>query len=431
MPWNPCAELCLILATIYLFTSIANPMIKHGFILNHVDDSLNHALKPIHLSETLTLKPAEEWILEVERECQAAVKALKGIRYELSETELIRHIQLNYIDVILLIELLRHYAHSFTAVEAHVVLKGFYLSLIRTLEVVQHHLEGMSEHFYEPSQRIPNHQFRIYLEELRLENLVLKSKYKGKKIDADLQALVTNYFENFLLLKTSTYQQLQYAKALISGLIKSMSISAEGDLTNLLISRLIVLNFNSPLYYSFCKQRLTHAMSRETDLKTQISTLQYFSKELQTCIQITKSALDPNAETIKQSLLHLLDAEIRYRESQVSSARLVPVQPIQVANASREKAMSATGVKLKVNSSVHQMAVAIGILVKIDVLIPDKFGMKGVFGFFARNVSTIGAETISIISMQKRATERDASACESLLHILERMIVILKRDFLT
>jgi hypothetical protein len=407
-------------------------MIKHGFILKNVDNFLNQGLKPRNLSATLALKPAEEWVLEFEHECQAAIQSLKRIRYELSETALIRHVQLNYIDVILLIELLRHHEHNLPAVEAHGIPDGFYLALIPVLEVVLHYLESMSEHCYQPSQRVPDHQFRLYLEELRLDNLVLKSKFKGKIMDAELQALLINYFENFLQLKSSAYQQMHYTKELITGLIRSMSTSADGDITNLLISRLIVLNFNSPLYYNFCKRRLTSLMTQETDLKTQISTLRYFSKELQTCVPIAKSALDPNAESVKHSLQHLLDAEIRYRESQVTPERVeTGQQPVQAASVSGKKGFFSAGEKLRVNTSVHQIAVAIGILVKMKVFIPDKFGLKGVFGFFARHVSTIGTKDISIVSMQKRVTERDPSACESLLGILEQMIIILKRDFLS
>lgn len=405
-------------------------MINHGFILHNVANYLNYDLKPRNLSEALVLKPAAEWVLDFECECQTAVRALRGIRYELPEAQLIRHIQLNYIDVILLIEQLRNYEQSCSVTEVHAP-TGFYLRLIPILEIVLRHLKSMSEHYVEPNQRIPDHQFRLYLEELRRENLVLKSKFKGKKIDAELQALIMNYFENFLLLKTSTYQQQHYTKDLLTGLIKSMSISADGDLTNLLISTLIALNFNSPLYYSFCKRRLAVSMSRETDLKTQISTLQYFSKELQTCIPIAKAALDPNAETIKQSLQHLLDAEIRYRESQISAERQEPGQQPTQAATIVEGEVFVSGEKLKINSTMHQLTLFIGLMVHMKYLILGKSGMKGLLGVFAKHVSTIGTENLSVNSMQKRVAERNSPACLSLLTVLEQMIVILKQDFMS
>jgi hypothetical protein len=395
-------------------------MIKRYYILNNVEKLFYQMQQPEHLSGTMALKTAAEWMLAFERECQAAVQTIKEIRYELSEKELIRYIQLIYRDLIALIDRMRRFEHDFP----QGVHEEIFSRLIPMLEVVLHYLESISDRCYEPAQRVPDHQFKLRVEELRLQSLVLRAKFRSKTIDADLQAVVLGYLEGFMRLKSSSYQQLHYTQELLTELIDSLSTAAEGDLTKFLILKLIVLNFNSYLYYNYCKHRLAFLMTQEPNPKMQISRLRYFSKEVQTCIAITKSAMDSNAETVKQSLTNLLDAEIRYRECKSETIGREASQQMGAAAIS-------TGEKLVLNSNMHQLALIIGILSKMNAFLLDKSGMKGLLGFFVRHVSTIGSKDLSIISLQKRVSDRNSPACLSLLALLEQMIVILKRDFLS
>jgi hypothetical protein len=80
-----------------------------NFILNNIKNFLVYELNPDALAETLALTPASEWVLLFEKECKSAILNLSSRRYQMSEADYLRHVQMNYADTLKLIACLRTY----------------------------------------------------------------------------------------------------------------------------------------------------------------------------------------------------------------------------------------------------------------------------------------------------------------------------------
>jgi hypothetical protein len=399
-------------------------MDDRSFILNNIENFLNIELGPDSVCETLALKPASEWVLFCDSECRRAIKRLKGLRYQISAADYNRHIHLNYADTMLLIDRIREYDLQMKTSAAADDLFEFYSDLISPISTVVLYMKHSTNNCYEGSQLLPEHEWQLEFEAIRQQSLVLQAKLKSKDIDLALQKIVIEQLDAVLQLKACSYQKLSYTNCLIAGLIKSLTQATAEDWTMVLTRSLIALNFNEPAFYDYCKQSLTALANKEQEAGRQCSVLRFYAKEIQSLLPKQDLALVPEAQEIKKSLIDFLDAELRFREDELLKELTYAEKPVQAS-----PVVSTS--KLKLNTSMRQIAICINILMQLGVFILEKSGIKGVLGFVAANISTIGSENLSIDSLQKRVSEKNTAASLGLLKILEEMILILKRDYLS
>jgi hypothetical protein len=394
-----------------------------SFILKNIENFLNHELHPDAISGTLALKPASDWIELCRRECNGAIKNLKCLRYQLSEVDFERHIQLNYADTLSVIDCIRDYELRLKRSDQLDEHTTFYPDLIASMQTLFTYMEGSTSNCYEPGQLLPEYEMRLQFEEIRQQNLVLRAKCKSKEIDPTLQRIVNDQVEKFLHQKTCSYRQLSYTKKLIKGLTIGLSQSDAENWTMVLIRWLITLNFNDSAFYEYCKHSLTALADQEQAQDRQCMAFRYYHKEIQTLLPKANLALKPETAQIKTSLLHFLEAELHFREIELLKQAPAPAAAVQAPAAESTP-------KLKLNTNMRQLAIGLNIGMQMDVFVLENLGIKGLLGFFVKHVSTIGSENLSIDSLQKRISEKNTAAALGLLKMLEKMVEILRRDYL-
>jgi hypothetical protein len=406
-------------------------MNERSFILNNIEHFLSFELHPNNISRVLPLKPSSEWIQTCDNECKIAISNLKGLRYQLSADEFIRLLQLNYADTLSLIDCVRNYELTLRKSDPADEINGFYPALIASIQSVLMYMEGTGTNCPEPTCLLPEYEFQLQLEEIRQQSLVLRAKFRSKEIKLTLQQIVNDQLESFLQLKTCSYKQLSYTQKLLAGILGCLLQHKTDDWNMALARCLIIYNFNDAAFYEYMKLRLTALAEQEQHPGKQCSILRYYSKEIQTELPLSNLALHAEVEHIKMSILKFLEAELRFREDDLMKQSCPAEAEVQASARESASNLKLNSNKLKLNTNVRQLGIGVNILMQLKILVLEKSGIKGLLGFFVTNISTVGSENLSIDSLQKRVSEKNTAAALGLLKILEQMIVILRRDYLS
>ena len=390
------------------------------FILNNLENFLLYELQPARISETLTLKPASEWIGLFEQECRYAIKSLKEIRYRLSAADFLRHLQLTYVDTLDIMGCIRTYERSLDETP-DLDLLAFYPMLLTAVQTVLVYIEGQSSFCYDPIQLIPAQELEVQLADLRQQSLVLRARYKSRDIEPGLQQLLNEHLDGFVERHSCSYQQLQYTNKLMSSIAQCLGQSRTSDYSMQLISRLICLNFNKTSFYDYVKASITQRIEQEQRPERKASALRFYSKEIQTLLCKPHLALKPEGEAIQVSLLRFLTAELAYNQSLPtvdSPAVDTPVAPPDKSS------------KLQILTNVHVLGMTMQLLMQQRWIANDPGDVKGFLQLVCENFRTVGSDKISMDSLSRRLYEKDPRVAALLKEKLLLLVETLDRDYL-
>lgn len=397
-------------------------MDHHFFILNNLENFLLYELQPARIAETLTLKPATEWVSLFEQECRNAIQNLKDCRYRLSAADFLRHMQLTYADTLDVISCIRSYERSL-AVTPDLDLLSFYPLLVISIQTVLTYIEGQANFCTDPVQRIPGPQLEQELSDLQQQNLLLRARYRSRDIDPALQEILNGHLDQFFARSACSYRDLLYTKKLMQGLAQSLAQGKSADYSMQLISRLICLNFNQPEFYEYVQATISCRVDEEERPERKASALRFYSKEIQTLLCKPHIALHPDAEAIQTSLLRFLAAELDFYAHGLAVGQALAPHPGLAEPADRPK-------KIRIQSNVHEIGTWIQLLMQTQMVASDPVSLKELLRSVVDNFSSIGSDQISLESLTKRVYERDSRSAARLKKTLERMIEILDRDYL-
>jgi hypothetical protein len=388
------------------------------FILIAIETFLNAELHPAAIHETLAAKPQPYWEHLFEAECKSAVRVLKELRYQISTADCTRHKQLVYVDVFGIIGLLKMFEKTQSDNHRIYPPHSLYTAVIPFLETVVKYIESTGSDFMEPMTLVPDDYLQVQAEEIRLQHLVLRAKLKSKEIDPGLQHIINGYLDDFLSHKHTRYRQLQYTRNLTDALLELLSVNKSVNWTARLINKLVRLNFNQPAFYKYCVRTIAAAVQQEESTERKCSCLRWHVKELKNLMPKPLMALDPDSQSLRKLLLAYLSAELDYLELKPVRIEAAPLKPKEPAAGEIKK--------LRLNASMRLLVIAIQCLLHGNYLQPEKGGIKNILQFFADHFSTIGAETLSVQSLQKRISEKNETATLAILDVLEDMVSTLK-----
>ncbi len=395
------------------------------FILIAIENFLNAELHPAAIHETLVLKPQSYWEQVFEAECTAAVRVLKELRYQIPAAECTRHKQLVYVDASGMIGLLKMFEKTqFDVDGAAYSPHSLYTAVIPFLERVIRYIESTGNDYMEPDTVVPDHHLHIWREEIRQRHLVLRAKMKSREIDPALQEIINHHLERFLQDTFTSYQQLQYNRSLIDALSELLSSNKSGNRDTRMINKLVVLNFNQPAFYEYCTGNIAAALKQEQSPERKCAQLRWYVKELKSLMPKPAVALEPTTPSLRKMILAYLSAELNYREAKFSAAPPAAL-PVDAPTVSKPDIMGKIE-KLGINANMRSMSVVLQYFVRENFFQVDKGGIKRILQFFADHFSTIGTETLSVQSMQKRFSEKNDTATLAVIQVLEKMISALK-----
>jgi hypothetical protein len=389
-----------------------------GFILIAIENFLNAELNPAAIHETLAAKPQSYWENVFEVECTAAVRLLKELRYQIPAGESIRHQQLVYTDAFGIIGLLKRFEKTQSFAHSTYPPHSLYTAVIPYLETVVQYIEGTGNESMKPGTLVPDFYLEGQVEKIRTQHLVLQAKMKSKEIDPALQQLINHHFNQFVDHKPCRYQQLQYNRSLIDALLGLLSLSKSTNWTRRLINKLVMLNFNHPAFYEYCTESITVAVEQEQSLERKCACLHWHTKELKSLMINSAMALDPEAHSARKLILMYLAATLDFLEVKR------PRHP--AASLLSDQTPTGKIIKLTLNASSPQLCLCIQYLMQHNFFPAEKGGIKNILQFFADHFSTIGAETLSVQSLQKRISEKNDAAILGVLRVLEDMVIALK-----
>jgi hypothetical protein len=401
------------------------------FILIAIENFLNAELHPAAIHETLTLKPQSYWEQVFEAECTAAVRVLKELRYQIPAADCTRHKQLVYVDASGILGLLKMFEKTqYDADGGTSAPHSLYTAVIPFLEMVVRYIESTGGDCMEPGTLVPGHHLDLRREEIRQQHLVLRAKMKSREIDPALQHIINHHLEGFQNDTFTRYQQLQYNRSLMDGLSELMSSNKTGNWTTRMINKLVTLNFNQTAFYEYCSGSIAAALEQEQSAERKCSRLRWYVKELKCLMPAPLMALEPDTLSLRKLLLAYLSAELNYHEAKLPAAESAALPGEAAATAMRDGTVRLAGTgkieKLQLNASMRTLCVGIQYLVLINFFQVEKGGIKRILQFFADHFSTIGTETLSVQSMQKRFSEKNDAAILAVIHVLEKMVSALK-----
>lgn len=388
------------------------------FILSAIEDFLNAELHPAAIHETLALKPQSYWEHVFEAACTSAVRVLKELRYQIPAAECTRHKQLVYVDAFGIIGLLKLFEKTQSDGGGTYPPHSLYSAVIPFLETVVRYIESTGNDCMEPGTLVPEHYLHIQLDEIRVQHLILRAKMKSREIEPALQHIINHHLEGFLNHKFTRYRQLQYNRGLVEGLCELMSLNRTDNWTPRMINKLVILNFNQPAFYDYCTGSIAAALEQEQSPERKCSRLRWYVKELKSLMPKPFIALDPDTPSLRKLILAYLSAELDYLDLKLPGREAAVVPAKADARGKIEK--------LQLNASMRTLCVGIQYLVLVNFFQTEKGGIKNILQFFADHFSTVGTETLSVQSMQKRFSEKNDAATLAVLHVLEDMVSELK-----
>lgn len=392
------------------------------FTLDSIDGLLKADLHPANIEANIQNQSLTALQQTLSKCGLEAVESLKAFRYEILSADFKQLCQQNYSDLFRLKDHFQIMQQSQAAESLNAEAKALYHFLWEVLEEVSAYLEGTGIRGMAATELLPD----FYLEKrqslLKSQNQVLLAKCKSRMVDALLQNLLIRHFEVFVCRTDVSQAELWYTEQLMTTLLNVMAAKPEANVEQQLMERLICINFNAYDFYHYCSQQLKTCMDTQQANKAKLLELSWRQKSLMQLLPQPGVALQPHYPDLKILLLDFLLAERSYLEAAIRDEQVRDVRPAA--------ATGKIGYKLLINGNMRELCLFVQLMMQCDVIALGKGGIKAISGFLAEHISTKGSERLSAESLAKRYREAQPSCCNAVLHILENMILILKRDFM-
>lgn len=354
-----------------------------------------------------------------------AIESLSAFRYEIPRSDFEQLCQQNYSDLFRLKDRFQLMQQTAMTKSLSAEAQELYRSLWIMLEEVSTFFEGTGIRGMAAAELLPRFHLESRLALLKAKRQVLLAKSKAGLLDDKLQNLLSRHFDVFTSRLDVSQGELWYMEQLMELLLEVLATAGTAtgvaNLEQLLIDKLICMNFNAYDFYQYCCQQLKTSVDRKEGHKPKLLDLSWRQKELMQLLPQPGIALQMHYPDLKILLLDFLLAERSYLEAATRDEQVREIRPSRPAK---------TGYKLLINGNMRELCLVVQLMMQCDVIALGKGGIKAVSGFLAQHISTMGSETLSAESLSKRYREAQPGCCNAVLHMLENMILILKRDFM-
>ena len=394
---------------------------RKRFTLNNIEVLLKADLHPANIEASIQNQSLTALQQLLSTNGLEAIESLKAFRYEIPHSDFEQLCQQNYSDLFRLKDHFQLMQQTLVTNSLSAEAQELYRSLWIMLEEVSTFLESTGIRGMAAAELLPRFHLESRLASLKAKRHLLLAKSKAGLLDDKLQNLLRRHFDVFTSRTDVRQGELWYTEQLMEVLLGVLAITGAANLEQQLIDRLICMNFNAYEFYHYCCQQLKTSVDRQEGHKAKLLELSWRQKELMQLLPQPGIALQMHYPDLKNLLLDFLLAERGFLEAATRDEQVREIRPGRAVK---------TGYKLLINGNMRELCLFVQLMMQCDVIALGKGGIKAVSGFLAQHISTMGSETLSAESLGKRYREAQPGCCNAVLHILENMILILKRDFM-
>lgn len=367
---------------------------KAKFELTQFERLLKNDLHPKNIETTLKTRPIEELKLSIDIETSRITDAIKNVLCdEYDDPHLERYIQLHVSGAISILDLI--YAiirpeavEIFSEVRLCEGCIDVYMHLKAGVKTILNYIEKDLSWYFDLSLPVPD-SFRIgSARQLMEDRNVLQAKLRSKEIDPLLQELILSYVSGHCVLETCSYLEQKYTKLLMAHLLKVLRSNKIKDWNRKMVVELIYLNFNKSTFFTWCRKFIASDVDGHQTVKEQVLRFNWYLKEIKPLDVKPNVFYKPGRPGIRELLEHYISGELVYLAE-------LPAEPVQNFKERAEK----FDFKLPLSLTVPQLALFIELFIRTGVFPVEKGKMKTTMAFFAQNVTTVGAEEISLKSL--------------------------------
>ncbi|WP_316788788.1 hypothetical protein [Pedobacter frigoris] len=396
------------------------------FELTLFEGMLKTDLHPKNIEKTIKTKTVDELRLVIENETCRIIDTVKNVLCgDYDEHHLERYIQLHVRSATSLLD----QAYAFVKPDTDFSnIKGcddcvkVYFCLKAGLKTILNYIEKELDRYFDLGLPVPD-SFRITsARQLMEDRNVLQAKLRSKDVDVLLQDLILSYVSNHCALESCSYLEQKYAKLVMASLLKVLRSNKVKDWNRKVIVELIYLNFNKSTFFTWCRKFIAVEIDDFKTVKEQALRFNWYRKEIKPIDTKPNVFYKPGRPGVKELLEHYIAGELVYLSEFHKGHGAEPVQNF------KERAEK-FDFKLPLSLSVSQLALFIELFIRTGVFPVEKGKMKATMGFFAANVTTVGTEEISLKSLDNNRRPKP-KVCDAIEGILERMLDLLRNDFM-
>lgn len=398
---------------------------RKRFILENIEVLLKADLSLANIEASIEKQSLPELQQLLKDSADAAIEGLKVFRYEIPIADYHRLCQQNYGDLFRMKDRFQQMQQTAAYGLLGRNAKRLYEALWLMLVEVESFLKRRGIKGLEPEELVPDYYLATRLTQLGRDNDLLRSRFRSGKADPILSELLSDYAQSFCARQHVSWQNLQYMEQLMRVLLQSMK-TADEDL--MLMHTVIRLDFNTPEAYQYCRNNILEALEEAAGSKRKLMLLSWHDKAIKQLLPLPGISLNPQYPALKTLLIEFVSTEISYLE-----AAEFETNAAEPSWTGTKKALlpgfSATG-KFQLQVSQRVLAIWTQTLITMEVIRLGHKGQRKFTEFLADHFTTAGLEEIHPDSFRRRFKEKHISASETLISILEQMILVIKNEYI-
>ncbi len=402
---------------------------RKRFILNNIEVLLKADLHPANIEASIQQQTFPVFARLFDSSAEAAIAALQDLRYEIPAADFRQLCQQNFSDLFRLKDRIALLQQEESVLLLNMEARDLYVLLGRMFNAVLAYLERTGIKGLSADELLPPGHLALRRDIMSSDCLILQARCKAHEVDQLFAALLINHFQAFIIQQQVTQQQLDYNEQLLSGLLSLLKSTKllEADLQ--LMHKIVELNFNAQSGFVYCRDKILQALEDASNMDSRMLLLSWHHKVTQQTLPLPELALHPKYPSLKLLLLEFLQSEISYQQklSPLSAPENTSVKVIKQSATANQK--SGNG-KFQLQFSQRVLAIWAQTLLNMELLQLGGTSQHRFIELLAEHFSTSGSERIAADNLRRRFKEKHVPACETLIGILEQMILSIKQEYI-
>ncbi|MES2454490.1 MAG: hypothetical protein V4594_03070 [Bacteroidota bacterium] len=293
------------------------------------------------------------------------------------------------------------------------------VALNETLATTMDYISGYNGKYFDRENRLPESKKQAMLDALRQDSLVLAAKLKSRGISGRLPLLLQDSLKGMEDQESISYRQMGYMTMMLAEVLKLLSLGRSRNWERKLALKLIFLNFNKTSFFNYCIGVIAAAVDAEKTRQKQVQLFGWYGKEIK---KLANEGKGSGYSTSRPGIIVLIgiyiSAELEY---------LMESGMQQLKDTFKNRADSYR-LRLKMNMPVGAFALHIQSFIATE-LFSSEIKMNVINQFMADNYCTIGTDSFTANSFDKKRTELDDASYRIVDRHLVDMRAYLKRRF--
>jgi len=287
------------------------------------------------------------------------------------------------------------------------------------LNKVMDYISGYNGEYFNQNNRLPESKKQELLSQLKQSGLVLSAKIKSRSIVGKLPELIAERLADLEEKNSISYQQMDYMKMMVAETTRLLSHGRSRNWEKKLAVKLIALNFNTPGFFNYCIGLIAKAVDEEKSVKKQVQLFSWYAKEIKKLVDEGSSRAYSRMRPGIVALIGIyIASELDYLSDHHEK---------QAKDTFRNRADHYT-LRLKVNMPIGAFALHIQLFIAME-LFPKEIRKNEINEFMADHFCTIGTDSFTANSFDKKRTELDEASYRIVDKHLVDMRTYLKTRF--